>query len=134
MSTKRLVLLLMSAAAIIAVLVASHWYAYSLGWRSGGAIWHEMQMDSSVERDQWFLTETMLALRLAAKHPEDLSSNEYQLLRAQLRNWTSSAETHSIPWLEKLGDQHRADFLRSLVQEAKELDSKLAKGPAQQKP
>jgi len=131
MSRTKLALYVLIGLGILTGLLGSHWLAYSKGKASSAQLYDELQRDFCAVQDRELLQQSMLALKVAIKHPEEYSAEDYQLWRSKLRIWSGSVEKIHIPWLEKLGDEQQADELRALIRKAKELDARLARGPRQ---
>lgn len=125
---RRRVILVLGSLFAITLFVASHGYAYFLGWARGGA---EVSFDMTVNRVQ----ELNALLVEVSRKPDAYPPTLVKAWRYGLHNGISVIDKGAIPYFERRGHARLAARAREVLQEAqlrqREVEQKL--GPLRRK-
>lgn len=109
------------------ILIPTHWFAYSRGKKQGDEEWFAVRDQKMAEGQFRQLRASVSILRAMAAHPDRFSPAEIMGARVKSNNALIGGEKIALRYFKKIGDEKRAQEAQSLLQQGRELQSKLPK-------
>jgi hypothetical protein len=118
---------LLIGVAIVLILAGTHWFAYHRGLQyaheQNAPLRENLRADDPFDRLLCYVP----VLNAAAKCPEDFNKEDMRKWRDETVATLAEAETMSLDYYNKAGDESRKIFMRTKIDEARSLLAKLPK-------